>query len=142
MGASVGNKEGAKSDINVTPLVDVVLVLLIIFMVVTPELQRGKEVELPKATSAKRKEDGGDPVVVSIDKTGATYIEQEQVDKAAITDQIKEALKALPGRQVLIKGDANLHYGDVRGLINSIRNAGAPSVSLAAEVPEGAGDGK
>ncbi len=141
MGASVGNnKGGAKSEINVTPLVDVVLVLLIIFMVVTPELQRGKEVELPKAEMAKRRDDGGDPVVVSIDKTGAYYVEQEQVEKSAMTEQIKEALKSPPGRQVLIKGDASLRYGDVRDLINAIRNAGAPSVSLAASTPEGAGE--
>jgi len=78
MGAAVGgDKGGPKGDINITPLVDVVLVLLIIFMVVTPELQRGKEVELPNASTAKRKEDAGDPVVVSIDKTGAWYVEQE-----------------------------------------------------------------
>jgi biopolymer transport protein TolR len=142
MGASVGgNKGGTKSEINVTPLVDVVLVLLIIFMVVTPELQRGKEVELPKAQAAKRREDGGDPVVVSIDKSGAIFVEQEQVDKDTITTQIKELLTAIPGRQVLIKGDSNLHYGDVRNLITSIRNAGAPSVSLAAAQQEGAEGG-
>jgi len=137
MGASVGgNKGGPKNDINITPLVDVVLVLLIIFMVVTPELQRGKEVELPLAKSAVRKEDGGDPVVVSVDKGGAWYVEQEQMDKEKITDSIKEALKVLPGRSVLIKGDSSLHYGDVRALITAIRNAGAPTVSLAAAVPE------
>jgi biopolymer transport protein TolR len=141
MGAAVGgDKGGPKGDINITPLVDVVLVLLIIFMVVTPELQRGKEVELPNASTAKRKEDAGDPVVVSIDKNGAWYVEQEQISKDLITDNIKQALKDMPGRAILIKGDATLRYGDVRALIGAIRNAGAPTVSLAAKVPEG--DGK
>ncbi|MCC6809872.1 MAG: biopolymer transporter ExbD [Deltaproteobacteria bacterium] len=131
MGTSSGG--GMKSDINVTPLVDVVLVLLIIFMVVTPELQRGKEVALPKADAAKRREDGGDPLVVSIEKSGKVYIEQDPVSKDALADAIKNA----PGRAVLIKGDSGLRYGDVKGIIATIRNAGAAGVSLAAEAPEG-----
>src|SRR4051812_18913611 len=134
MGMSTGGSQGGvKTDINITPLVDVVLVLLIIFMVVTPELQRGKEVKLPNATTAKRRDDGGDPVVVSVTPSRQIWIEQEQVpDEAALTEQIKDALKAMPGRGVLIKGDQALKYGDVKGVITAIRNAGAPSVSLAA----------
>ncbi len=66
MGMSAGPKGGIKSDINVTPLVDVVLVLLIIFMVVTPMLQRGKSVELPKANEIEDEGKDADPVVLSI----------------------------------------------------------------------------
>jgi len=139
MGMGGGGSGGStKSDINITPLVDVVLVLLIIFMVVTTELQRGKEVSLPNASTAKRREDGGDPVVVSVTAKKEIFVEQEPAaDEAALTDQIKQALTAQPGRAVLIKGDQKLHYGDVKGVIAAIRNAGAPSVSLAAATEEG-----
>ncbi len=133
MGMGGGSGKGVKSEINVTPLVDVVLVLLIIFMVVTPELQRGKEVALPKAESAKQGKEGVDPLVVSIEKNGALYVEQDPVSREALA----AAIKAAPGRPVLIKGDALLRYGDVKGIISEIRNAGAPGVSLAAEVVEG-----
>jgi biopolymer transport protein ExbD len=127
-----GSQGGIKSEINVTPLVDVVLVLLIIFMVVTPELQRGKEVKLPTANEAKQREKG-DPIIVSIQQDGALWVEQEAVTK----ERLIERIKAEATREVLIKGDAGLKYGDVKGVINAIRNAGAKGVSLAAATEDG-----
>jgi biopolymer transport protein ExbD len=134
--AAGGSSDGVRSEINITPLVDVVLVLLIIFMVVTPELQRGKEVHLPLAESAAQRKDGGDPIVVSVKADRSLYIEQDEAQPNEISDKIKQILEVTPGRSVLIKGDNALAYGDVRNLINSIRRAGANNVSLAATVPE------
>jgi len=138
MAGGGGEKPGAvKSDINITPLVDVVLVLLIIFMVVTPELQRGKEVQLPAATTAKQRENGGDPIIVSAKADKTFYIEQDQTALDQIGINIKTTLENTPGRNVVIKGDKALLYGDVKALIAEIRKSGAPGVSLAASVPEG-----
>jgi len=137
MGMNVGgNNGGMKSDINVTPLVDVVLVLLIIFMVVTPELQRGKEVHLPHASTAKERKDGGDPVIVSLKSDKSIYVEQESVTLESIADRVKQILEVFPGKSFIIKGDSALTYGDVRGLISALRKAGAQGVSLAADTNE------
>jgi len=76
MGMSAGGHRGVKSEINITPLVDVVLVLLIIFMVVTPMLQRGKDVHLPKATSFKERPSDADPLILSITKDKSLYLER------------------------------------------------------------------
>lgn len=137
MGMSSGGSKGVKSDINVTPLVDVVLVLLIIFMVVTPELQRGKEVKLPIASQAAQRKDGGDPLIVSFKSDKTTFIEQEEVPMDKIAQSIKDSMVLIPNRSVLIKGDAGLTYGDVKKLIAEIRASGVQSVSLAASTPEG-----
>jgi len=138
MGMGGGDKPGAvRSEINITPLVDVVLVLLIIFMVVTPELQRGKEVQLPKASTAKQRENGGDPIIVSAKADKTLYVEQDQVPLDQMATTIKSTLEATPGRSVIIKGDKELLYGDVKNLIAEIRKSGAPGVSLAASTPEG-----
>lgn len=138
MGMGGGDKPGAvRSEINITPLVDVVLVLLIIFMVVTPELQRGKEVQLPKATTAKQRENGGDPIIVSAKADRTFYVEQDPVALDQMAATIKTTLAATPNRNVVIKGDKELSYGDVKSLIAEIRKSGAPGVSLAASVPEG-----
>ena len=130
-------RDTLKPDINVTPLVDVVLVLLIIFMVVTPELQRGKEVQLPVATQAKQRQDGGDPLIISFKADKTTFVEQEEVPMAQIAQSIKDANALIPGRSVLIKGDKELTYGDVKKLIGEVRAGGVQAVSLAASTPEG-----
>src|SRR5882762_4274704 len=79
MSMDIGAKSGVRSDINITPLVDVVLVLLIIFMVITPMLQKGKSVELPKAKNAiQNKAQGADPLFVSVTADGKVYIESDK----------------------------------------------------------------
>src|ERR1700680_2633747 len=105
MGMDVG-KSGVRSDINITPLVDVVLVLLIIFMVITPMLQRGKSVELPKARhAASGGSNAPEPIFVSVTKTGDVYLEQ---DKTPVSDEgLLTALKdaALGQKRVMVKAD-------------------------------------
>ncbi len=136
MGMDVGTKSGVRSDINITPLVDVVLVLLIIFMVITPMLQRGKSVELPKAKHAVSKE-GPEPAFVSVTKDGLVYLEQ---DKTPASDQqLIEAMKQAnnDGKRVMIKADAETEYGKVRPVLNLASKAKLKGVSLAAEEIKG-----
>jgi len=131
MAFSSGRK-GVKSDINVTPLVDVVLVLLIIFMVVTPMLQRGKDVALPNV--GKTEEDkGADPLILSMTKEKQTYIETNLAEGDALENGIREAIRKEPNKKVMLKGDENLTVGDVRMVMVRARNAGARGVSLAVQ---------
>ncbi len=133
MGMGLGGKSGIKADINVTPLVDVCLVLLIIFMVVTPMLQRGKEVRLPKATFVEKERKEADPLVVSITASKKVYLEQEALGGAALEQAVRDKGGGTPGRKILLKGDESLEFGDVRKVMNQLRRAGARGVALGVE---------
>jgi biopolymer transport protein ExbD len=134
MGMAVGPKKGSvKNDINVTPLVDVVLVLLIIFMVITPMLQRGKDVKLPVSKSIDEENKDSDPLILSVTKDNLIYIERDQFDKEAFTPALRAELEAKPGRKILLKGDSTLTVGNVREVMELSRKAGAKSVALGVE---------
>jgi biopolymer transport protein ExbD len=131
---AVGGKKGSlKNDINVTPLVDVVLVLLIIFMVITPMLQRGKDVKLPQSRSIDDENKESDPLILSVTKDKQIYIERDQFDKETFSPALKVELDAKPGRKLLLKGDESLTVGDVREVMELARKAGAKSVALGVE---------
>src|SRR5215218_1358859 len=134
MGMSAGGKGGIKSDINVTPLVDVVLVLLIIFMVVTPMLQRGKSVELPKAEKEKSESTGkkdADPVVLSITAAKEIYVEEDRMpDSGRLQEALRVKIASDPSEQLLLKGDSTLQVGDVRKVMESARKAQFKSIKL------------
>src|SRR5256885_9928348 len=100
---------GVRSEINVTPLVDVVLVLLIIFMVVTPMLHRGVKVELPETAHHEKKQDSGELLVVSIRDDG-TYIETDRLEAAQLTARLAKELKTI-SRPVHVRADKSLRYG-------------------------------
>src|SRR6266481_7063860 len=123
---------GVRSDINITPLVDVVLVLLIIFMVVTPMLQRGKSVDLPKAKHAVTGQ-GAEPAFISVTKDGNVYVEQEK--KPATQEDVMVAMRAAAegGKRVMIKADIDAEYGKVRPVLDWASKAKLKGVSLAAE---------
>jgi biopolymer transport protein TolR len=134
MGMAVGPKKGSvKNDINVTPLVDVVLVLLIIFMVITPMLQRGKDVKLPVSKSIDEENKDSDPLIVSVTKDNLIYIEKDQFDKDSFTPALRAELEAKPGRKILLKGDSTLTVGNVREVMDLARKANAKSVALGVE---------
>jgi biopolymer transport protein TolR len=138
MSMDVGTKGGIKSDINITPLVDVVLVLLIIFMVITPMLQRGKSVDLPKARHALAGKEGPDPLFVSVTKNGDVFIEQDK--QPASKEDMLAALKATaetPGKRVMFKADQETEYGKVRPVLDLASKAKLKGVSLAAEELKG-----
>ncbi|TKD12024.1 ExbD/TolR family protein [Polyangium fumosum] len=134
MGMAVGPKKGSvKNDINVTPLVDVVLVLLIIFMVITPMLQRGKDVKLPQSKSIDEENKDSDPIILSVTTDKHIYIESSEYDKEGFTPALKAVLEEKPGRKILLKGDQTLTVGDVREVMELSRKAGAKSVALGVE---------
>src|SRR5262245_17801551 len=105
MGMTTGGKGGVKNEINVTPLVDVVLVLLIIFMVVTPMLQRGKDVRLPQVSKPDEEKKDSDPLILSVTTDKSIWIESTQYAEDKVQEQVEKELQAQPGRPILLKGD-------------------------------------
>jgi biopolymer transport protein TolR len=133
MSMDVGsNRAAVKSDINITPLVDVVLVLLIIFMVITPMLQRGKAVELPKAVHAASGPAGEDPKFVSVTKEGDLYFEKDKVT----LDELGKLLIEAQGKaqRVMVKADVDTDYKFIRPVLDKASKAKMAGVALAAEV--------
>ncbi len=128
---------GPKADINITPLVDVVLVLLIIFMVVTPMMQKGIEVHLPKATNVLQGKETS-PLIITVTEKKEVYVDREKTTLEALPDKVKEAVAAIPGRTILLKGDKALKFIEVRKAMDQIRKAGNEGVSLATEKQAGA----
>ena len=135
MGAKVGGKKGgAMADINVTPLVDVVLVLLIIFMVVTPMLSSGVDVELPKAKTADEEKDMGQYLTISVRNDGAVFVDRTQVTIETVGESVNQ-IRA--NRPLIVKGDASVSYKQVREVLDAIheRVEGTDTVLLAADKP-------
>src|SRR5262245_52221623 len=97
-----GSNQGIKADINVTPLVDVVLVLLIIFMVITPMLQRGKPVHLPQVHQADKEKKEGDPLILSVTDDKKIFLESAGFDEAGLDAKLREEFAAQPGRKILL----------------------------------------
>jgi biopolymer transport protein ExbD len=135
MGAKLGSGGGPMADINVTPLIDVVLVLLVVFMVITPMLQSGKTVELPQATQSVTVNDVGQFIVVSITPDKKWWVEQEEVDDNTLLEEIyREYEKGSDGettRTILLKGDRSLEYQDVRALLDVLIERGISTVKIA-----------
>src|ERR687883_1385315 len=100
-----GGSKGVKSDINVTPLVDVVLVLLIIFMVITPLLQRGKPVQLPRAKLVSELKHGGDPILLSVTPDGRTWLDKVEVPRKELPEALTTEMASRPGAPLVLKGD-------------------------------------
>ena len=124
---------GMISQINVTPLVDVMLVLLVIFMVTAPILQQGVELELPKETLSPL--DGeGEQLVVSVNKSGEIFIgEGNPVEAAQVGQRVNAILATKKDKRVFIKADRGVSYGEVMAVMGSIRRAGIDKVGLITE---------
>jgi biopolymer transport protein TolR len=137
MSMDVGSKS-VKSDINVTPLVDVVLVLLIIFMVITPMLQRGKPVVLPegKFVSALRK--GGDPIFLSVTKDGKIWIDKNEVQVEQLAEELGIVMQMQPGSPLLMKGDKDVPYKRIRELVLEVSKTHVMGMSLGGTQERGA----
>ena len=132
MGMAAGPSRGVKAEINVTPLVDVVLVLLIIFMVITPMLQRGKDVKLPRALKVEA-EKKGEPIIISVTTDKSIWIERDKYTDEGFQAELERKLLAQPNQRVLLKGDQSLTFEDVRRVLNLARKAGAKAVALGVE---------
>jgi biopolymer transport protein TolR len=126
--------EGKKvnSDINVTPMVDVMLVLLIIFMVVTPMLQKGVSVDMAKVNNPIPMEDADkeDALLVSVTRDGHVYFGSDQITVDALTTKVKDRLLNAQNKQVYVKADMRARYGSVVEVVDAVRAAGVDDLGL------------
>jgi biopolymer transport protein TolR len=128
---------GVKSDINVTPLVDVVLVLLIIFMVITPMIRSGVQVTLPIAKNTREtSEDPSKRIVVTIKGDKTLYLNNEPINKDGLRPSLDNIYRNRRGEYIVLKSDKNLTYGDVIEIMGICRGVGAPGVDLVTDKPK------
>ena len=127
--------EGARmnASINVTPLVDVVLVLLIIFMVMAPQMRKGPEVRLPKTEKPTQQGDERGRILVSIDEAGVLWINDKQVTSDQFGDALRAAVAAETEPRIVIRGDAKLNFRQVREAMQAIEQTGFRGVGLIAK---------
>ncbi|NYF78784.1 ExbD/TolR family protein [Granulicella arctica] len=132
--------EGKKvnSNINVTPMVDVMLVLLIIFMVITPMLNNKVNVDLPKADAAVVMEDANkeDAVTVAVTRDGRTFLGSDQVTVDDIGSKIAAKLENKTNKEVYFRGDSRANYGKIMDAVDGIRSAGVSQIGLLTEKTE------
>ena len=137
MSMAVGGKRGGPmADINVTPMADIMIVLLIIFMVITPMLQKGVDVKLPQAGNSKERKDEPKSIVVAIRKDSATYLGSQKLDdQNQLQALVKERLQDLPegARMIYLKADEQLPYSEVMKVMDLCREAGVEEVALISE---------
>lgn len=140
MGAGVKRPTGGRrhrpmGEINVTPFVDVMLVLLIVFMVTAPLLTVGVEVDLPKTKAGAINADAA-PLVVSIKADGSLYLQEAAVEAEVLIPRLKAISNANPDVRIFVRGDRAVTYGDVLGVMGRIQAAGFEKVALVAQLPE------
>jgi biopolymer transport protein TolR len=133
--------EAHPPEINVTPLVDVVLVLLIIFMVVIPQLEAGAAIDIPAARNPDTRSDvETDAISVSVTTHGEIFLDKLPIDRAELVPRLKALRKTQPNRPLRIKGDRRARYDVVRAVFRDCQQVGFPGVAL--EVGEIARDGR
>src|SRR5437868_3126309 len=136
-----GAKGGVKSDINVTPLVDVMLVLLIIMMIVAPLLQQGVSVKLPRATNTAEKPETQGQTVVAITADKRYFVNAVQVQQGDMGKRIADLLDKAKEKIVIIKADEDVEYGAVMEAMDTLRMAGIEDMGLITETRRGQGGG-
>lgn len=129
------------SEINVTPFIDVMLVLLIVFMITAPLMMSGIPLSLPKAEAmAMTMEPTKEPLVVSLDKDGRIFVGEETVEEKQLPAKLSLAVAADPNRVVYVRCDKELQYGRIMELLDQVGAGGVSSLSLVAENKAGSGD--
>ncbi len=123
------------AEINIVPYIDVTFVLLMVFMITTPMVQTGVDVDLPQADTELVEQKNELPVIVSIDKQGNYFIDigeqtEEPVDVEVLLSRVAKVLRNKPKTQVYIRGDHSVEYGKVVTVMAALKNAGVPSVGL------------
>ena len=133
-----GSKGGIKADINVTPLVDVMLVLLIIMMLIAPMLQQGVSVRLPVANNTVDKPSSQDQTVIAIAANKDVYLNAKFVQRGELASKVSELLETKKDKLVLIKADTDVEYGAVMGAMDDLRQAGIEDIGLITDPKTGA----
>jgi biopolymer transport protein TolR len=129
---SLGNEKKFMSDINVTPLVDVMLVLLIIFMVTAPMMMQGVEVNLPQ-TTAKSIKTREDPLILTINKKREIYLEDRQIGLKNLENKVKTIFKYRRNKELLLRADREVPYGFVIEVIAGVKRAGIDKLGMITE---------
>jgi biopolymer transport protein ExbD len=146
MAMDVGGSKGSlKADINVTPLVDVMLVLLIIMMLIAPLLQKGVAVTLPEAANTTDKPDTQEQTVVAVDSANRFWVNGLQYPKGEFAEKVKAALEDKKEKVVLIKGDKDASYGAIMEAMDDLRKVQIEDIGLITEKKEpkgGSGGGR
>jgi len=133
MSMDVGKSGGLNATINVTPLVDVMLVLLIIMMLVAPMLQSGVAVKMPEAGNTEVKPDTGEPTVVAIDSANQFYVNGLPAPKGDFADRVRTVLEDKTEKTVYIKGDKDALYSSVMKAMDDLRRVGIEDIGLITE---------
>ena len=135
MGKAEKRMAAVNSDINVTPMVDVMLVLLIIFMVITPMLQKGVSVNLAKTDNPIQmpEADKEDALIVAVMRDGKVYFNSDQVSQDELTDKVKDKLANKTDKRIFVKADAGAKYGTVVSVVDNVRSAGVDQLGLLTE---------
>ncbi len=128
-----GAKGGPKSDINVTPLVDVMLVLLIIVMLIAPMMQKGVDVALPEADNSGDKPDTADQTVVHIDANSKLYVNAIELPEAEVVARLQATLETKADKIVYLKGDKDAPYSAIMKMMDALRAASIETVGLITE---------
>jgi biopolymer transport protein TolR len=136
-----GAKGGIKADINVTPLVDVMLVLLIIMMLIAPMLQQGVSLRLPTADNTTDKPESSDQTVIAIAANKSVYLNAKPVQESDLATRVTEILEAKTEKIVLIRADEEVEYGAVMAVMDQLRQAAVEDVGLITEKRKGSGGG-
>jgi biopolymer transport protein TolR len=129
---SAGNEKRFMSDINVTPLVDVMLVLLIIFMVTAPMMMQGVEVNLPQ-TTAKSIKTREDPLILTINKKREIFLEDRQIGLNELENKMKSIFKYRRSKELLLRADREVPYGFVIKVIAGVKRAGIDKLGIVTE---------
>ena len=132
-GAGGGSPDEVKGDINVTPLVDVCLVLLIIFMVVTPMLQQGVDVQLPLGPHSEKKPGQEGDLMISIKQDGTVFVGDDWIPDRNLVTYLRAERQKNPARAVLLKADKRIHFGKVREVMKAANEAEFSGVSIMTE---------
>lgn len=131
------NKRRPMGEINVVPYIDVMLVLLVIFMITAPMLTQGVDVELPNANASPIQDTEEDVMIASVDSSGQYYLdfggEQTAINLAQLQDRVRKVITQNSKISVLVRGDKNVSYGEVIGLMVALQGAGVPNVGLVTE---------
>jgi biopolymer transport protein TolR len=127
-----GNNRSTMADINVTPLVDVMLVLLVIFMVTAPMMQQGVQVNLPKADT-KAMAQAEETVIVTVDKSGKIFINKDEVPAGELRSRLSEMFANREKKEIFLKADAGVPYGDVVKAMADIKGAGIERLGMVTE---------
>jgi len=133
MAMQLGDSGGVKSDINVTPLVDVMLVLLIIMMIVAPMLQKGVDVRLPVAANSANKPETQDQTVLAIKADKTLWVNGVQVRETELRQRVEEILESKKEKIILIKADEEVEYSAVMGAMDALRSGGIEDMGLITE---------